>query len=252
MAPPKKYLTLEAKRLSVREKSKRYYERNRLQIRLRRRRARYEATTSMESCASKDSTVVNVKHITRLGKTNALEIQTRKKHLKHQANSPPSSKKPAPPPPLPLINLFLKLNAEANALQDKFNSFIQGMSISEYAESLLKAYFKSSSKRQGQIGVFVDPLMSLQALYAQNSRILCTNCRSCPPNGLSVNQRLHTSSYYFHAMATTPHALCYPSHLVTHHNCRIPSWQGTFDRKSSQNGIAASLPIGTVTRQSIT
>ncbi|SJL16278.1 uncharacterized protein ARMOST_19798 [Armillaria ostoyae] len=53
---------------------------------------------------------------------------------------------------------------------------------------------------------------------------LCTNYCPCPPNGLSVNQRSHTSSYYFHAMATTPHALCYPSHLVTHHNCRIPSW----------------------------
>ncbi|SJL18395.1 uncharacterized protein ARMOST_21983 [Armillaria ostoyae] len=113
MAPPKKYLTPEAKHLSVHEKSKRYYERH--QIRLR-RRATYEAKTSVESCANKESTVVNVKHVTRLGKTNALEIQTRKKYLKHQANSPPLSKKPAPAPPLPLVDLFLKLNAEANAL----------------------------------------------------------------------------------------------------------------------------------------
>ncbi|KAK0435651.1 hypothetical protein EV421DRAFT_1740111 [Armillaria borealis] len=176
MAPPKKYLTLEAKRLSVREKSKRYYERNRLQIRLRQRRA----------SASKDSTVVNVKHVTRLGKTNALEIQTRKKHLKHQANSPPSSKKPAPPPPLPLINLFLKLNAEANALQDKFNSFIQGMSISEYAESLLKAYFKSSSKCQGQIGVFVDPL---EELYDLRDSYTKTEARSREVEGLSARHK---------------------------------------------------------------
>ncbi|SJL18444.1 uncharacterized protein ARMOST_22033 [Armillaria ostoyae] len=147
----------------------------------------YEAKTSVESCANKESTVVNVKHVTRLGKTNALEIQTRKKYLKHQANSPPSSKKPAPAPPLPLVDLFLKLNAEVNALRDKFDFFIQGMSISEYAESLLKAYFKSSSKCQGQIGVFVDPLEELYDLWDSYTKI---EARSHEVEGLSARHKV--------------------------------------------------------------
>ncbi|PBK73749.1 hypothetical protein ARMSODRAFT_972132 [Armillaria solidipes] len=162
MAPPKKYLTPEAK--------------NKLQIRLQQCRA----------STSKDSTIVNVKHVTRLGKTNALKIQTRKKHLKYQANSLPSSKKPAPPPPLPLINLFLKLNAKVNALQDKFNSFIQSMSISEYTESLLKAYFKSSSKCQGQIDVFIDPLEELYDLHDSYTK---TEARSHEVEGLSARHK---------------------------------------------------------------
>ncbi|KAK0436072.1 uncharacterized protein EV420DRAFT_1487665 [Desarmillaria tabescens] len=186
MAPPKKYHTLESKRRSVCEKSKCYYERNRRQIRLQ-RRAAYDAKTSAESCSNEEPTVVNVKHITRLRKTNALEIQTRRKYLTRQVNSPPSSKKPAPAQPLPPVDLFLKLDAEANALQDKFNSFIQGVSISEYAESLLKAYFKSSSKRQGQIGVFVDPLQELYGLRDSYTKI---EARSREVEGLSTRHNV--------------------------------------------------------------
>lgn len=75
------------------------------------------------------------------------------------------------PPPIPPTDIFPKLSAEAKALQDKFNSFIQGTSIGEYAESLLRVYFKSNSKRQGQISVFVDPLQDLYELRDAYTKI---------------------------------------------------------------------------------
>ncbi len=46
------------------------------------------------------------------------------------------------------------------------------MSIHAYVESLLKAYFKSTSQRQGQIDVFVEPLHDLYELRDSYAEIL--------------------------------------------------------------------------------
>ncbi len=54
-------------------------------------------------------------------------------------------------------------------------------------------------------------LMSLQALYAQNSRIYPF-----------ITQYLRNDT-----IIILTH--CYPSQLASHHNYHIPSWQGTFD-----------------------
>ncbi|KAK0498007.1 hypothetical protein EDD18DRAFT_1104500 [Armillaria luteobubalina] len=144
MPPPRKYLTPESKRNSVREKSKRYYEQNKHWIRLR-RKAAYDARALQMTSADNDPAIVNVNHITRVGRTNALEIRTRTKHGRRQAQPSPSSNNVPPPPPVPLTDSFPKLSAEAKALQDEFNSFIRGMSMHKYIEWLLKAYFKSNS-----------------------------------------------------------------------------------------------------------
>ncbi|PBK91047.1 hypothetical protein ARMGADRAFT_1032121 [Armillaria gallica] len=163
---------------SVCEKSKCYYER--LQIR-HRHKAAYDARAAQDSvpqcslspsgCSSKEPAIVNVKCITRVRKTNTLEIQTRRKYLTRQTKTLPlSNNTPLVPPILP-TDIFPKLSAEAKAFQDIFNSFIQGTSIGEYAESLLRVYFKSNLKCQGQISVFVDPL---QDLYEDSRSISCS------------------------------------------------------------------------------
>ncbi|KAK0441478.1 uncharacterized protein EV420DRAFT_1650085 [Desarmillaria tabescens] len=133
--------------------------------------------------SSKELAVVNVKRITRVGKTNALEIQTRRKYLTYQVRTLPLSNNAAPVPPIPPTDIFPKLSAEARALQDKFNSFIQGTSIGQYAESLLRAYFKSNSKCQGQISIFVDPL---QDLYELQDAYTTIQDQSLEVEGLSV------------------------------------------------------------------
>ncbi len=84
-----------------------------------------------------------------------------------------SSIKAAPVAPLPLpADIFPTLGAEAKVLQDRFRTFIQGMSIHAYVESLLKAYFKSTSQCQGQINVFVEPLHDLYKLRDSYAEIL--------------------------------------------------------------------------------
>ncbi|SJL00984.1 uncharacterized protein ARMOST_04298 [Armillaria ostoyae] len=105
------------------------------------------------------------RRVTKVGKTNALEIRTRSKFLNHQSNASTSSIKAAPVASLPLpADIFPKLGTEAKVLQDRFEAFIQGMSIHAYVELLLKAYFKSILQCQGQIDVFVEPLHDLYEL----------------------------------------------------------------------------------------
>ncbi|KAK0486837.1 hypothetical protein EDD18DRAFT_1110946 [Armillaria luteobubalina] len=95
----------------------------------------------------------------------------RTKHGRRQAQPSPLSNNVPPPPPVPLTDSFPKLSAEVKALQDEFNSFIWGMSMHKYVERLLKAYFKSNSPRQGQIGVFADPLQDLYNLQGTYMKI---------------------------------------------------------------------------------
>ncbi|KAK0463399.1 hypothetical protein IW261DRAFT_1427578 [Armillaria novae-zelandiae] len=182
MPPPRKYLTPKSKCNSVHKKSKRYYEKNKLQIRLR-RKAAYDTRASQKTLADNDPARVNVNHITRVGRTNALEIQTRTKHGRHQAQPSPSSNNVPPPPPVPPTNSFPKLSVKAKALQDGFNSFIWGMSMHEYAKWLLKAYFKLNSQCQGQISVFADPLQDLYDLWGAYMKI---QDRSLEAEGLSA------------------------------------------------------------------
>ncbi|KAK0436513.1 hypothetical protein EV421DRAFT_1739473 [Armillaria borealis] len=144
-----------------------------------------QCSLSPSGCSSKEPAVMNVKRITRVGKTNALEIQTRRKYLTRQTKALPLSNNAPLVPPIPPTDIFPKLSAEAKALQDKFNSFIQGTSIGEYAESLLRAYFKSNSKRQGQISVFVDPLQDLYELRDAYTKI---QDQSLAAEGLSYKQ----------------------------------------------------------------
>ncbi|KAK0488335.1 hypothetical protein EDD18DRAFT_1110308 [Armillaria luteobubalina] len=182
MPPPRKYLTPESKHNSVHEKSKCYYERNKHRIQLR-HKAAYDARASQMTLADNDPAIVNVNHITRVGRTNALEIRTRTKHRRHQAQPSPLSNNVPPPPPVPLTDSFPKLSTEVKALQDEFNSFIRGMSMHKYVEWLLKAYFKSNSRRQGQIGVFAD---LLQDLYNLQGAYMKIQDRSLEAEGLST------------------------------------------------------------------
>ncbi|KAK0471666.1 hypothetical protein IW261DRAFT_1424914 [Armillaria novae-zelandiae] len=202
----------------VREKSKRYYEKNKLRIRLH-RKAAYNARASQKTLADNDPAGVNVNHITRVRRTNVLEIQKRTKHGRCQAQPSPSSNNVPSPPPVPPTDSFPKLSAEAKALQDGFNSFIQGMSMHEYAKWLLKAYFKSNSQCQGQISVFADPLQDLYDLQGAYMKIQDRSLEAEVQAGRPINKVIEWVEDFW----------CYtsdsPGSLRCTYNARRLAWQ---------------------------
>ncbi|SJL13947.1 uncharacterized protein ARMOST_17398 [Armillaria ostoyae] len=111
-------------------------------------------------------------------KTNALEIQTISRATVHY---PKSTKvklaSPPPPPPPPPADVFPKLSSEAKVLQDDFNYFIGGVSLTGFVKHLLKKYFRSDSKHQGQIAVFVEPLDELYRFQKSYGCIVAQSLR---------------------------------------------------------------------------
>ncbi|SJL15794.1 uncharacterized protein ARMOST_19299 [Armillaria ostoyae] len=194
MAPPKKYLTLEAKQQSIRDKSKHYYERyaitkpkhisfiivRRHKHEIHRRRAAYyDARHGKKSRRSESHSGARKRsHVKRVGKTNALEIQTISRATVHYPKSMKVklASPPLPPPPPP-ADVFPKLSDEAKVLWDDFDYFIGDMSLTSFIKHLLKKYFRSDSKRQGQIAVFVEPLDELYRFQKSYGCIVAQSLR---------------------------------------------------------------------------
>ncbi len=104
-----------------------------------------------------------------------------------------------------------------NALQENFNLFIQGISISEYAKSLLKAYFKLSSKHQGQISVFVDSLEELYDLQDSYTKIetrshelegSSARHKALAQAGIPIHKVVEWVEDFWHCAIDDPGSLC--------------------------------------------
>ncbi len=89
---------------------------------------------------------------------------------------------PPPPPPPPPVDVFPKLSDEAKVLRDDFDYFIGGVSLTSFIKHLLKKYFRSDSKCQGQIAVFVEPLDELYRFQKSYGCIIAQSLRIKGPS----------------------------------------------------------------------
>ncbi|KAK0481233.1 hypothetical protein IW261DRAFT_1418343 [Armillaria novae-zelandiae] len=98
------------------------------------------------------------------------DISARRK-LAYQTKSShhvgPETAPKVPPPPDP----FPKFNAEVLKILQQFEDFLVGKTPSDYVKSLLRCYFKDSSRRQGEIGLFVEPLDVLYKMQEAHSAV---------------------------------------------------------------------------------
>ncbi|KAK0462679.1 hypothetical protein IW261DRAFT_1428097 [Armillaria novae-zelandiae] len=145
MAPCKKYHSPEDKRQAICDKSKRYYTKHKPEISLR-RKAVYQAQA--QEGASSTSVVKTVARRKKIANSNHYEI------VSAAVKVPSLSPSQAPDP-------FLKISADARSLIQEFEDFLHGKDPHNYVETLLRLYFKSDSRRQGQLSLFADPLDAL-------------------------------------------------------------------------------------------
>ncbi|KAK0463311.1 hypothetical protein IW261DRAFT_1427863 [Armillaria novae-zelandiae] len=87
-----------------------------------------------------------------------------------------------PPPPDP----FPKFNAEVLKILQQFEDFLVSKTPSDYVKSLLRCYFKDSSRRQGEIGLFVEPL---DVLYKMQEAHRSISMQALQADGPSKRQK---------------------------------------------------------------
>ncbi|KAK0484155.1 hypothetical protein EDD18DRAFT_1112057 [Armillaria luteobubalina] len=87
-----------------------------------------------------------------------------------------------PPPPDP----FLKFDAEVLKILQQFEDFLVGKMPSDYVKFLLHCYFKDSSQRQGEIGLFVEPL---DVLYKMQEAHRSISTKALQADGPSKHQK---------------------------------------------------------------
>ncbi|SJL13491.1 uncharacterized protein ARMOST_16935 [Armillaria ostoyae] len=87
-----------------------------------------------------------------------------------------------PPPPDP----FPKFDAEASKILQQFEDFLVGKAPSDYVKFLLRCYFKDSSRRQGEIGLFMEPL---DDLYKMQEAYRSISMKALQVDGPSERQK---------------------------------------------------------------
>ncbi|KAK0218632.1 hypothetical protein IW262DRAFT_1462104 [Armillaria fumosa] len=164
MGRPKKYHMQEARLQAIRENSNCYYAKHRHDISARRKLA-YQNQSSH--------------HVGEREKTFLITPQVT------------PTKVPPPPDPFP------KFNAEVLKILQQFEDFLVGKMPSDYIKFLLHCYFKDSSRQQGEIGLFVEPLdvlykmqeahrsISMKALQADGPS-KCQKRLDCAGNGIGT------------------------------------------------------------------
>ncbi len=144
------------------------------------------------------------------------------------AKSDPTSSSitvPSPPPP---PDPFPKLSAEGKAIVQEFEDFLAGRTPSSYVENLLGKYFKNSSRRQGQIAIFVEPL---DDLYRMRKAYTSIAAKALETDGPSDHQKvLETSGKPIEQLISWLEdiwraAIDGPYHLRISYNRRKLAWQ---------------------------
>ncbi len=87
-----------------------------------------------------------------------------------------------PPPPDP----FPRFNVEALKILQEFEDFLVSKVPSDYVKFLLRCYFKDSSRRQGEIGLFVEPL---DILYEMKEAYGSISTKALQADGPSDRQK---------------------------------------------------------------
>ncbi|KAK0234815.1 hypothetical protein EDD85DRAFT_792807 [Armillaria nabsnona] len=90
------------------------------------------------------------------------------------------------PPPAPPPDAFPRFNAEASTVLQEFEDFLEGKVPSDYVKSLLGRYFKDNSRRQGEIGIFVEPL---DDLYRMQTAYKDISVKALQADGPSKRQK---------------------------------------------------------------
>ncbi|KAK0216560.1 hypothetical protein EDD85DRAFT_436346 [Armillaria nabsnona] len=163
MAPRKKYHTPEDKQQAIRDKSQRYYAKNKddISVRCKAMYRRHQGTATEPRTSNNEATTsVEVKMVTRLKRlhnTNQYEV----------TSVPVVVPKPTPPP-----DLFPKYGVDARVIVQEFEDSLKGRTPHDYVELLLRLYFKSNSRRQGQLSLFVDPLDDLYRMQKNYTDIV--------------------------------------------------------------------------------
>ncbi|KAK0211961.1 hypothetical protein IW262DRAFT_1301413 [Armillaria fumosa] len=94
----------------------------------------------------------------------------------HHVGSETVPKVPPPPDPFP------KFDAEVLKILQQFEDFLVGKTPSDYVKFLLRCYFKDSSRRQGEIGLFVEPLDVLYKMQEAHRSISMKALRADGPS----------------------------------------------------------------------
>ncbi|KAK0476377.1 hypothetical protein IW261DRAFT_1567058 [Armillaria novae-zelandiae] len=194
MSRPKKYHTQEARLQAIRENSNRYYTKHRHDISARRKLA-YQ-TKSSHHVGEKTFPITpqvappkvrNTSQSTSYkGLHSTSKFITRLKKIQNTSQyeviSVPETAPKVPPPPDP----FPKFNAEVLKILQQFEDFLVGKTPSDYVKSLLRCYFKDSSRRQGEIGLFVEPL---DVLYKMQEAHRSISMQALQADGPSKRQK---------------------------------------------------------------
>ncbi|KAK0239003.1 hypothetical protein EDD85DRAFT_951215 [Armillaria nabsnona] len=161
MARPPKHKTQEERRQALRDKSKHYYSKHRLEISGRRKHAYRVQHNSQHHESTTVTSEAHVDPVSQSNKQPTVKYSTRLKRVRNtnQYEVLPISVTVPSPPPRP--DPFPKFSAEGRAIVQEFEDFLLGKTPSSYVESLLGQYFKNKSRRQGQISIFVEPLDDL-------------------------------------------------------------------------------------------
>ncbi|KAK0501810.1 hypothetical protein EDD18DRAFT_1101526 [Armillaria luteobubalina] len=169
MGRPKKYHTHEARLQAIRENSNRYYAKHRHVISAQRKLA-YQNQSS-HHVGEREKTFPITPQVTPPKVQNASQSTGHKGP--HSTSSPP-------PDPFP------KFDAEVLKILQQFEDFLVSKTPSDYVKFLLHCYFKDSSRRQGEIGLFVEPL---DVLYKMQEAHRSISMKALQADGPSKRQK---------------------------------------------------------------
>ncbi|KAK0183869.1 hypothetical protein F5146DRAFT_1007290 [Armillaria mellea] len=128
----------------------------------------------------------------------------------------------------PLPDAFLRFDAEASTVLQECEDFLEGEVPFDYVMSLLSHYFKDNSWRQGEIGIFVEPLDDLYRMQTAYKDISTkaldvdgpSNChKKMECAGETIRQLILWLEDIWHAGIDGPYGL-----HIAYNNCRL-RWQ---------------------------
>ncbi|KAK0466896.1 uncharacterized protein EV420DRAFT_1698898 [Desarmillaria tabescens] len=196
MGRPKKYHTTEEKLRAIQDKSQCYYAKREISAR---RKLSYQPQSSRRDrdkqeafrTAPQTTSPSQIRNANRSAAHQPVPSSTSKftTRLKKIRNTSQYEVTPIPvtiPMPAPPPDPFPKFDAEALTVLQEFEDFLVGKAPSDYVKSLLCRYFKDNSRRQGEIGLFVEPL---DDLYEMQKAYESISAKALQTDGPSERQK---------------------------------------------------------------